>query len=73
MKRKYIHFAVMILSGLLLLSNCSRRVKIGFLMDVSDTGRWLRDKELFIKNVEELGGEVVFRASEGNIEKQFES
>ena len=41
-------------------------------MDVSDTGRWLRDKELFIKNVEELGGEVVFRASEGNIEKQFE-
>lgn len=72
MKRKYFHFAVIILSGLLILSNCSKKAKIGFLMDVSDTGRWLKDKELFTKSVEEMGGEVVFRASEGDIDKQYE-
>lgn len=54
------------------MSNCTQKAKIGFLMDVSDTGRWLKDKELFIKSVEDLGGEVVFRASEGDAEKQFE-
>ena len=41
-------------------------------MDLSTTGRWAKDKELFIKNVKDLGGEVVFRASEGDAEKQFE-
>ena len=72
MKQKYFLFAILVLSGLLLLINCSRKVKIGFLMDVSDTGRWIKDKELFIKNVEEMGGEIVFRASEGDAEKQYQ-
>ncbi len=71
MKRKHIHFAILVLSGLLLLSNCSRKAKVGFLMDVSDTGRWLKDKELFTKDVEEMGGDVIFRASEGDAEKQY--
>jgi len=72
MKRKYLLFAILVLSALLLLSNCSRKAKIGFLMDVSDTGRWLKDKELFIKNVEEMGGEVILKASEGDAEKQYQ-
>ncbi len=72
MKRKYLHFAILFLSGLLLLSNCSRKAKVGFLMDVSETGRWLKDKELFIKNIEEMGSEVIFMASEGDAEKQYE-
>lgn len=72
MTRKYIHFAIIILSGLLLLSNCSHKIKIGFLMDDSKTGRWVKDRELFTQNVQNLGGEVIFRASEGNAEKQFE-
>ncbi len=72
MKRKYIHFAILIVSGLLLLSNCSNRVKIGFLMDVEDTGRWPKDKELFVKNVEEMGGEVILRASGGDPDLQLE-
>jgi D-xylose transport system substrate-binding protein len=41
-------------------------------MDFSTTGRWTKDKELFIKNVHDLGFEVVFRASEGDADKQFE-
>jgi D-xylose transport system substrate-binding protein len=56
----------------LLFSNCSKKTKVGFLMDLSNTGRWIKDKEIFIKSVEELGGEVVFRASEGDAELQFE-
>lgn len=72
MKKNHINLAILILSGIFLLSSCAKKAKIGFLMDVSDTGRWIKDKELFIKSVEELGGEVVFRASEGDPEKQFE-
>lgn len=72
MKRKYIHFTIIILSGLLLLSNCSKKIKIGFLMDDSETGRWVKDKELFIKNIQNLGGEVIFRSSEGDANKQLE-
>lgn len=72
MKRKYINFAILVLSGLLLLSNCSRKARVGFLMDVSNTGRWLKDKELFIKYIEEMGGEVILRASEGDPDKQYE-
>jgi ABC-type xylose transport system substrate-binding protein len=41
-------------------------------MDFSTTGRWVKDKEIFIRSVEELGGEVIFRASEGDAEKQLE-
>jgi D-xylose transport system substrate-binding protein len=72
MKRINFNQVIIILSGFLLLCSCSQKTKIGFLMDVSDTGRWLKDKELFIKSVEDLGGEVVFRASEGDPEKQYE-
>lgn len=54
------------------ISGCSGKAKVGFLMDDSDYGRWIKDKELFIKQIEELGGEVVFRASEGDIEKQLD-
>jgi D-xylose transport system substrate-binding protein len=72
MKRTHYYFYTGILSAILLLSSCLQMPKVGFLMDLSQTGRWVRDKELFTKNVEELGGEVIFRASEGDPEKQFE-
>lgn len=41
-------------------------------MDDSDYGRWIKDKELFINQIQELDGEVIFRASEGDIEKQLD-
>ncbi len=72
MRRKYTHFIIIILSGLLLLSNCSKKITIGFLMDDSKTGRWVKDKELFIQSIENMGGEVIFRSSEGDADKQLE-
>ncbi len=39
-------------------------------MDDSKTGRWSTDKELFIKNIEELGGTVVFKAAEHDAQRQ---
>ncbi len=71
MNRKHIHIAILALSALLLLSNCSKKVKIGFLMDISEQERWIKDKNLFVNNVHKLGGEVIVKASEGNAEVQF--
>jgi D-xylose transport system substrate-binding protein len=63
---------VFILLGLFLLNSCSRQIKVGFLMDESQTGRWVKDKELFSNQVENLGGVVLVRAAEGDADKQFE-
>lgn len=71
MKRKHIHIAILVLSVILLLSNCSKKVKIGFLMDVSEQERWGKDRELFVESVDKLGGEAIVRASEGDAELQF--
>ena len=68
----YTHFIIIVLSGLLLLSNCSKKITIGFLMDDSKTGRWVKDKELFMQSIEKMGGEVIFKSSEGDADKQLE-
>jgi D-xylose transport system substrate-binding protein len=72
MKRKRSYISILILVGLLLTSSCAQKAKVGFLMDLSKNGRWLKDKELFIKSIEEMGGVVVLRASEGDAERQLE-
>ncbi len=54
------------------LISCNKKPKIGLLMDEYNNGRWVHDKELFTEKVSELGGEVYFRASEGDAEKQLE-
>lgn len=61
-----------ILFGLILLLSCSRQVKVGFLMDESETGRWVKDKELFSAHIKALGGQVIVKAAEGDANKQFE-
>jgi D-xylose transport system substrate-binding protein len=71
-KRKQLFFYILIFSFFTILTSCSQRAKVGFLMDLSKTGRWAKDKELFIKSVRDLGGEVITRASEGVAEKQYE-
>ena len=53
-------------------NGCSRKTRIGFLMDESATGRWVKDKALFIKNVEDMGGKVIFRSSEQDADKQVD-
>ncbi len=65
-------FPLICLAIIMIFTGCTEKAKVGFLMDLSQTGRWVKDKELFIKHVEELGGEVIFRASEGDPVKQFE-
>jgi D-xylose transport system substrate-binding protein len=72
MKRICFTHLLLMFAMLLLFTDCSQKAKVGFLMDFSTTGRWTTDKEIFIRNVEELGGEVVFRSAEGDAEKQFE-
>jgi D-xylose ABC transporter substrate-binding protein len=72
MRSKFVKLIVFILSGMLLLGGCSKKTKIGFLMDVSTTGRWLEDKALFIQSVESEGAKVIFKASEGDSEKQYQ-
>ena len=70
MKRGLIYLLVFSLT--ILLVGCNKPTRVGFLMDESIGGRWAKDKQMFIEHVENLGGEVVFRAAEGDIPKQFE-
>lgn len=67
-----LYFLLILTVGMGILTSCSKPVRVGFLMDESTSGRWLKDKELFTSHIESLGGEVIFRASEGNISKQAE-
>lgn len=69
--KKHLKYLVIIVATVFL-SSCSKQVKVGFLMDESTGGRWVKDKELFIKHVKALGGKVVFRAAEADIPKQIE-
>ncbi|PWE00034.1 D-xylose ABC transporter substrate-binding protein [Marinilabilia rubra] len=64
-----------LLSTLLLaviLVSCNNKPKIGFLMDTLNIERWEKDKELFEKRVEELGGIPLVRIADGNSPKQLE-
>lgn len=72
MTKKALKNLFIIIIGLLVLTSCSRQIKVGFLMDDSQTGRWVKDKEMFINKVENLGGETIVMASEGDAEKQLE-
>lgn len=64
---KYLVLAIVIL----VITSCSKQVKIGFLMDESTGGRWDKDKELFIQHAESLGSKVIFGAAEGDVQKQI--
>jgi D-xylose transport system substrate-binding protein len=55
-----------------IMTSCSNKPKIGFLMDSLEIERWQKDKELFEEKVEELGGTVLVRIAEGNSPKQLE-
>ncbi len=70
MKRELLYFLAITFAVLLV--GCDKPTRVGFLMDESETGRWAKDKQMFIEHVESLGGEVVFRAAEEDIPKQYE-
>jgi D-xylose transport system substrate-binding protein len=41
-------------------------------MDDSQVSHWVKDKSMFIENIEREGGEVVFAASEKDVAKQYD-
>lgn len=53
--------------------DCQRgKVKVGFLLDDYSSDRWYRDRDLFIENVNDLGGKVLVDSAMRDIKKQFE-
>lgn len=58
--------------GAIVLSNCSQKPKIGLLMDEAEEGRWVKDKEMFIQQIEKLGGDAMVRAAQGDADLQME-
>jgi D-xylose transport system substrate-binding protein len=68
--RTYIYLCLCI-ATILIFSSCSDPVKVGLLMDHSEFGRWPKDKELLIENIELAGGEVFFKAAQGDSKKQY--
>ncbi|MFH1760540.1 MAG: D-xylose ABC transporter substrate-binding protein [bacterium] len=49
-----------------------KKIKVGFSMDTLKEERWQKDRDLFIKRVEELGGEVVVQVANSNDQLQNE-
>ncbi len=49
----------------------SMGLKIGLLLDQLREERWQRDRNLFVSRVEELGGKVVVKSSDGDPAKQL--
>lgn len=70
--KRIIFTLIIVFTGVLFLTDCTKTVRVGFLMDESTTGRWERDKEIFSKNIQELGGEVVVASAEMDPDKQYE-
>jgi D-xylose ABC transporter substrate-binding protein len=57
----------------IVLQDCQRgKVKVGFLMDDFSSDRWYRDRDLFIENINEMGGKIMVDSAMGDIKKQFE-
>jgi len=57
----------------LLLQGCQKgTVKIGFLLDDFSSERWYRDRDLFIKNADEMGAKIMVDSAMGDIKKQFD-
>jgi D-xylose transport system substrate-binding protein len=55
----------------LILVSCSNKPKIGFLMDTLSLERWQKDKELFEKRIDNLGGISMVRVADGDSPTQL--
>jgi len=72
MKKLFNIHLVLAIGFLVFTTSCSHTTKVGFLMDKSKEGRWIKDKEVFINSVMKSGGEVVFRATDIDNLNQYE-
>lgn len=57
---------------LAIITGCSSKPKIGFLMDTLEIERWNKDKALFVEKVESLGGVTYIEIADGSSELQLE-
>lgn len=69
---KRIGIFLLLIASVLLLIGCNQKPKIGFLMDNLNIERWKKDKELFVKKVEELGGIPLVEVANSDPEKQLQ-
>jgi D-xylose ABC transporter substrate-binding protein len=71
MKTKIIIILVALLTALLF-CECSKKIKIGLLMDSLEQERWAKDRDIFTSKIKELGGETIYRLANGDADKQLE-
>lgn len=76
MKTRILFFClVLFLAGFMMNQACKpkeRKPLIGLLMDQFNVERWSKDTAFFIKAVQEMGGEVICLAANGNPDKQLD-
>lgn len=65
--------SVLVILILVFFSNCSNKeVTIGLLVHGFNSERWTKDKDFFVEEVKNLGGEVLVRDAQNDPELQFE-
>ena len=55
-----------------LYSGCNTHPTIGLLMDTTERERWVKDRDLFVEKVNDLGGSVIVKVAESDPSKQFQ-
>ena len=69
-----VKFIIAVTLSLFLFNDCSIQepVKVGFLIHALDKERWENDRDFFVEKVRELGGEVIVRVADNDINKQLD-
>ncbi len=72
MKRLLFYLPVLFL--LIFASGCQnkRDITIGLLMDSFKQERWIKDRDIFVSKVEDLGGKVLVESAEGDHDQQVD-
>jgi len=69
---KPISLLVQIFLILIILSGCNKKPEIGLLLANTKVERWSKDRDSFVKMVNELKGDVVVKDAEGDPDLQFQ-
>ncbi|MBN2348949.1 MAG: substrate-binding domain-containing protein [Bacteroidales bacterium] len=72
MKKTMYTFVRFVLVIFLILSACTDKVTIGLLMDNYEQDRWQKDKDIFVRRIQELGSNVLVEVADGDFDKQLE-
>ncbi len=67
MVSKFIRYFIPVIFIMFLIQGCGTKIpKVGFCMDSLVPERWEKDRELFVQNIEELGGNVLVEIANGD-------